>query len=92
MELWQCVIAVSTKQVKKCTVIITPCLSKIWETIPAQQPSMGKSKGLIDIHTFVCLSLNELFAYGAALEDEWKGEKKKLPWRVGSSPLDTVRT
>lgn len=51
-----------------------------------------RSKGLIDIHASVCLSLNEPFAYGAALADEGKGEKKKLPWRVGNSHSDTVRT
>lgn len=91
MELWQCLIAVCTEQVKKCTVIIAPCLSKSWEMAPAHLPSLRRTKGLIDIHGSVLLSLYKLLHLRAALEDEGKREKKKLPPCAGSSHLDTVQ-
>lgn len=90
MELWQCVIAVSPEQVKKCMVIIASCLSKSWEAAPAHLPSLRRIKGLIDIHGSILLNLNKLPHLRAALKDEMKKEEKMLPLHSGRSHLDTV--
>lgn len=57
---------------------------------PAHSPSLRRIKGLIDIHASVHLSFNKLSPLWAAIEDEGKREKKKLPLHAGNSHLDPM--
>lgn len=89
MELWQCVMASSTEQVTKCTVIIAPCLSKELGNALAHSPLLRGIKGLIDIHGSSSASI-KLVHLRAALQDEGKRERKKLPLYTGNSHSGTV--
>lgn len=83
MELWQCVIAVSTEQeVEKFTLAMIPLLSKSQEMGPAYLPVLTRIKGLIDIHSYVLLSLSRLLHLRADLKGEGGGKKENLWERV----------